>query len=141
MKSINHVHLVGFVGQDPKINPMKDGTRCATFQLATSDTWKDKNTGEQKSLTEWHTIVIFNSVLVTVVEKYIKKGSYIYVEGELKTRKWTNKDGVEMPKTEIVLKNYKGELIVFDRPNSPTTLYKTETAPSYSMDLDDEVPF
>ena len=108
--SLNRVMLIGNLGRDPEIRSTNDGRRIANLSIATSDTWRDKNSGERKERTEWHRIVIFNEHLVEVVEKYVHKGDKIYVEGALQTRKWTDNSNVERYSTEVVLQNFKGEL-------------------------------
>src|SRR5215470_10837201 len=112
--SVNKVILVGNLGRDPEIRSTQDGTRVANLSLATSESWRDKNTGERKERTEWHRVVIFNERLVDVVEKYVKKGSKLYVEGALQTRKWTDNTGAEKYTTEVVLQRFRGELTMLD---------------------------
>ena len=112
--SINKVILVGNLGRDPEIRSTNDGTRIANLRLATSETWRDRNSGERKERTEWHSVVIFNERLVEVVEKYVKKGSKLYVEGALQTRKWTDNQGQERYSTEVVLQRFRGELTMLD---------------------------
>ena len=112
--SINKVILVGNLGRDPEIRSTQDGMRIANLGIATSDTWRDKMSGERKERTEWHRVVIFNERLVEIAEKYLKKGSKIYVEGALQTRKWTDNAGVEKYSTEVVLQKFRGELTMLD---------------------------
>jgi single-strand DNA-binding protein len=112
--SVNKVILVGNLGRDPEIRSTQDGTRIANLSLATSESWRDKNSGERKERTEWHRVVIFNDKLVEVVEKFLKKGSKIYVEGALQTRKWTDQSGTEKYSTEVVLQRFRGELTMLD---------------------------
>src|SRR6202158_52078 len=112
--SVNKVILVGNLGRDPEIRSTNDGTRIANLNLATSESWRDRNSGERKERTEWHRVVIFNENLVTIAEKYMKKGSKIYVEGALQTRKWTDNAGVEKYSTEVVLQRFRGELTMLD---------------------------
>jgi single-strand DNA-binding protein len=112
--SINKVILVGNLGRDPEIRSTNDGTRIANLALATSESWRDRNSGERKERTEWHRVVIFNERLVEIAEKYLRKGSKIYVEGALQTRKWTDNAGVEKYSTEIVLQRFRGELTMLD---------------------------
>jgi single-strand DNA-binding protein len=112
--SVNKVILVGNLGRDPEIRSTTGGQRIANFSLATSENWRDRTSGERKERTEWHRVVIFNERLVDVVEKYVKKGSKLYIEGALQTRKWTDKDGAERYTTEIVLQNFRGELTMLD---------------------------
>lgn len=110
--SVNKVILIGFVGQDPTINSTQDGREIANLSLATSDKWTDKQTGEKRERTEWHRIVIFNEGLVKVVKSYVHKGSKLYVEGKLQTRKWTDNKGVERYSTEIVLQGYQAQIVM-----------------------------
>lgn len=112
--SVNKVILVGNLGRDPEIRNMQDGGRVANLSVATSETWRDKASGERKEKTEWHRVVVFNDRLVDVIEKYLKKGSKIYVEGQLQTRKWTDQSGQERYSTEVVLQKYRGELTMLD---------------------------
>ncbi|PZO86158.1 MAG: single-stranded DNA-binding protein [Micavibrio aeruginosavorus] len=116
--SINKVILVGNVGNDPEIKTMQSGDRVANLSIATSETWKDKNSGERKEKTEWHRVVVFNQNLVNVVENYIKKGAKLYVEGQLETRSYENKDGQKVYTTEIVLKAFRGEITMLDSKGS-----------------------
>jgi len=109
--SFNRATLLGNVGQDPEIRSTQDGRRIATFSLATSESWKDRHTGERKESTEWHRIVVFNEGLVeNVVEKYVRKGSKLLIEGQIRTRKWTDQQGVDRYTTEVVLSAYNGTL-------------------------------
>jgi single-strand DNA-binding protein len=108
--SVNKVILVGNLGKDPEIRTLNSGDRVANLRIATSETWRDKSSGERKEKTEWHQVVIFNDNLVKVAENYLKKGSTIYIEGSLQTRKWTDQQGVEKYSTEIVLQKFRGEL-------------------------------
>jgi single-strand DNA-binding protein len=110
--SLNKVQLIGHLGKDPEIRSFQNGGKAASLSLATSESWKDKETGERKERTEWHRISITNDGLVGVVEKYLKKGAKIYIEGQLETRKWTDKEGQERYSTEIVLRPYSGELLM-----------------------------
>ena len=112
--SVNKVILVGNLGRDPEIRSTGDGTKVASLSVATSETWKDRNSGERKEKTEWHRVVIFNDRLVDVVERFLKKGSKVYVEGALQTRKWTDNGGQERYTTEIVLQKFRGELTMLD---------------------------
>src|SRR5476651_1692974 len=112
--SVNKVILVGNLGRDPEIRSTQDGLRIANLSLATSESWRDKNSGERKEKTEWHRVVIFNENLVKVAEQYLKKGSKIYVEGALQTRKYTDQSGVEKYSTEVVLQRFRGELTMLD---------------------------
>lgn len=108
--SVNKVIIIGNLGRDPEIRSMPNGDRVANLSVATSESWKDKSTGERKEKTEWHRVTIFNDNIVKVVESYVKKGSTVYIEGALQTRKWTDQAGVEKYSTEIVVSRFKGEL-------------------------------
>ena len=108
--SVNKVILVGNLGRDPEVRKMGDGSPVVNLSLATSENWRDKNTGERREKTEWHRVVIFNENLAKVAQNYLKKGSTIYIEGQLQTRKWTDQAGVEKYSTEVVLQRYRGEL-------------------------------
>lgn len=112
MASLNKVQLIGNLGRDPEIRTLNNGDRIANLRIATSETWKDKSSGERKERTEWHQVVIFNDALVGVVERYLKKGSTVYVEGALQTRKWTDQSGADKYTTEVVLQRFKGELVM-----------------------------
>ncbi|TNE62052.1 MAG: single-stranded DNA-binding protein [Alphaproteobacteria bacterium] len=108
--SVNKVILVGNLGRDPEVRTMQDGSPVVNLSIATSETWRDRASGERKERTEWHRVVIFNENLAKVAQQYLKKGSTIYVEGQLQTRKWTDQSGQEKYTTEIVLQRYRGEL-------------------------------
>ena len=108
--SVNKVIIIGNVGRDPEVRSTQDGAKIANLSVATSESWEDKSSGERKERTEWHRVVIFNERLAEVAEKYLKKGSKVYVEGQLQTRKWTDKDGREKYTTEIVLQKFRGEI-------------------------------
>ena len=112
--SVNKVILVGNVGKDPEIRRTQDGRPIANLSLATSESWRDKNSGEKKERTEWHRVVIFSEPLCKVVEQYVKKGSKLYIEGALQTRKWTDQSGVEKYSTEVVLQGFNGSLTMLD---------------------------
>jgi len=112
--SVNKVILIGNLGRDPEVRTMQNGNRVANLSVATSETWRDKASGERKERTEWHRVVIFNDWLVDIAEKYLRKGSKVYLEGALQTRKWTDKDGAEKYSTEVVLQQYRGELTMLD---------------------------
>ena len=115
--SVNKVILVGNLGKDPEVRRMTSGDPVVNLSIATSESWRDKASGERKEKTEWHRVVIFNKNLADVAEKYLKKGSKVYVEGQLQTRKWTDKDGAEKYSTEVVLQNFRGELTMLDGRN------------------------
>lgn len=149
--SVNKVILVGNLGRDPEIRSMQDGSKIVQLSLATSETWKDRTTGERKDKTEWHRIVIFNDKLAEICEKYLNKGSRIYVEGQLQTRKWTDQQGQEKYTTEIIVPRFRGELTILDSRNNGSSVSDIASAdydpgPSQSStfsssDLDDEIPF
>lgn len=136
MSSVNKVILVGNLGRDPEIRTTQDGKKIANLSIATAERWKDKNSGEKKEKTEWHRVVIFNERLSDVAEKYLKKGSKVYLEGSLQTRKW-EKDGKDVYTTEIVLQNFRGELTMLDGKSSGDT---SEAQPK-PIDLDDDIPW
>ena len=149
--SLNKVLLIGRLGADPEIKQMVNGKSVARLSLATSNTWKDKNTGEKKEKTEWHRIVIFNEGLVNVVQQYVKKGAQVYIEGQLTTRKWRDeKSGTDKYSTEVVLQGFNSSFKILSSKNSQTenltdnspeksSLPNDENIPS--NDLDDEIPF
>ena len=157
--SVNKVILVGNLGRDPEIRTLNSGDRVANLRIATSETWRDKATDERKEKTEWHQVVIFNENIVKVAENYLKKGSTVYVEGSLQTRKWTDQQGVEKYSTEIVLQRFRGELTMIggrgegassgggdygsssDFQPSGGRTQGTGPRESFSADLDDEIPF
>src|SRR5499425_2082062 len=112
--SVNKVILVGNLGRDPEIRSTQDGNRVANLAVATSESWRDRVSGERKERTEWHRVVIFNERLAEVAEKYLRKGSKVYVEGQLQTRKWTDQQGQEKYTTEVVLGRFRGELTMLD---------------------------
>lgn len=150
--SVNKVILIGNLGKDPEIRAFQNGGRVASFSVATSESWKDRTTGEKKDRTEWHRVSVLNDKLVEIVERYIKKGSKVYIEGQLETRKWTDKDGQEKYSTEVVLRPFRGEITMLDGANSN----RSGAAPAMteeqafgggggsigsSADLDDSIPF
>ena len=112
--SVNKVILVGNLGRDPEIRSMQNGGRVANLSVATSESWKDRQSGERREKTEWHRVVIFNENLLDVAEKYLQKGSKVYIEGQLQTRKWQDQSGVDKYSTEIVLQRFRGELQMLD---------------------------
>ncbi|MEI8394954.1 MAG: single-stranded DNA-binding protein [Rhodospirillaceae bacterium] len=112
--SVNKVILIGNVGKDPEIRSFQNGGRVANFTLATSESWKDRSSGERREKTEWHRVAVFSEALVGVVERFVKKGSKLYVEGQLETRKWTDQSGQEKYTTEVVLKQFRSELTLLD---------------------------
>ena len=113
--SVNKVILIGNLGADPEIRRTQDGRPIANLRVATSDSWRDKATGERKEKTEWHRVVIFSEGLCKIAEQYLKKGSKVYLEGQLQTRKWTDKDNIERYSTEVVLQNFNSQLTMLDR--------------------------
>ena len=161
--SVNKVILVGNLGRDPEVRHTQDGKPIVSLSLATSESWRDRTSGERKEKTEWHRVVIFNEALAKVAEQYLKKGSTIYVEGQLQTRKYTDKDGAEKFSTEVVLQNFRGELTMLGGrgdgggmgggsmggggdefgQSSPMERPRMGGAKAQipSRDLDDEVPF
>lgn len=124
MASLNRAQLIGNLGADPEIRRMQDGSPVASFRIATTDAWKDKATGDKRERTEWHSVVCFGEGLCGVIEKHVRKGQKIFVEGQLSTRKWTGNDGVDRYSTEVVLRPYAGELILLGgggaRPPAPS---------------------
>lgn len=115
MSSVNKVILIGNCGKDPECRTMQNGGKVANLSLATSESWRDKSSGEKKEKTEWHRIVVFGP-LADIVEKYVHKGSKVYASGQLSTRKWTDKDGAEKYSTEVVLQGFGAELVLLDKP-------------------------
>lgn len=143
MASINKVILVGHLGKDPEIRATNSGDKIANLSVATSESWRDKASGERKDKTEWHKVVIFNEGLAKVCESYLRKGSKVYLEGALQTRKWTDKDGAERYSTEVVLQKYRGELVLLDSKGDSDTAPARADRPveTFTADLDDEIPF
>ena len=144
--SVNKVILVGNLGKDPEVRRMTSGEPVVNLSIATSESWRDKASGERKEKTEWHRVVIFNKNLAEVAEKYLRKGSKVYVEGQLQTRKWTDKDGAEKYSTEVVLQNFRGELTMLDGRNGGEGggggRGAGESPASFQRDeMDDEIPF
>ena len=148
--SVNKVTLIGNLGRDPEVRSTQDGMKIVNLSLATSDNWKDRNSGERRERTEWHRVVIFNENLARVAEQYLRKGSKIYVEGQLQTRKWTDQNGQDRYTTEVVLQRYRGELTMLDgRGEGGGGGFKQDqgyggggAAPvGGPSDLDDEIPF
>ena len=147
--SVNKVILIGNLGADPEIRRTQDGRAIANLRLATSESWRDKSSGERKEKTEWHRVVIFSEGLCKIAETYLKKGSKVYVEGALQTRKWTDKDGAEKYSTEIVLQAFGGVLTMLDGPKSDAAPEKADhqnERPAARVmpkraDMDDEIPF
>lgn len=147
--SVNKVILLGFAGQDPELRATQDGREIASFSLATSESWKDKN-GEKKDKTEWHRIVVFSQGLVGIVKNYVKKGSKLYIEGQLQTRKWTDNNGVEKYTTEIVLQGFNATIQLLDGKKGEIDQHSKDKANGYQPEAketasddweDDSVPF
>ena len=148
--SINKVILVGNVGNDPEVKTFQSGDKVINFSIATSESWKDKESGEQKSITEWHKVAIFNNALVEIADKFVKKGMKIYIEGQLQTRKWQDSSGNDRYSTEVVLQGFNSSLTMLgnnnqsmknsqnsqDKSNLPNDQISQENS-----DLDDEIPF
>ena len=153
--SVNRVIIVGNLGKDPEIRTTQSGDRIANLSVATSETWRDKQSGERKERTEWHRVVIFGDALAGVAEKYLRKGSKVYLEGQLQTRKWQDQSGADRYSTEIVLQPFRGTLTMLDSPSDgqhddtrsprpdrddPRTNAGTGGGARYD-DLDDDIPF
>lgn len=153
--SINKVILVGNLGADPKVSNTQSGSKIVNLSVATTDTWKDKLSGERKDRTEWHRVVIFNSQLADIAERYLRKGSKVYIEGQLQTRKWEDNTGVERYTTEVVLQNFSGNLTLLDSRgdgapaggndvfsgSSSSGGWDASPAAAPAADLDDDIPF
>ena len=151
--SVNKVTLVGNLGRDPEVRAMQNGDKIVQLSVATSDRWKDKNSGEQRERTEWHRVVIFNDALGKIAEQYLKKGNTVYLEGQLQTRKWTDQQsGQEKYSTEVVLQKYRGELTLLgSRSENEISKYQQNDeidqsnqismTENIASDLDDEIPF
>jgi single-strand DNA-binding protein len=141
--SLNKVTLIGNLGKDPEIRSTSDGREIASFSIATGESWKDKVTGEKKEKTEWHRIVVFKEGLVGVVKNYVKKGSKLYIEGQLQTRKWVDNNGQEKYTTEIVLQGFNASLILLDsKGGSAIHDTNSDNIPNFdNSELDDEIPF
>ncbi len=157
--SLNKVTLVGNIGRDPEVRSFQNGSKVCNLSLATSERWKDKETNEPKEKTEWHRIVVFNDKLVEIIEKYVHKGSKVYIEGQLETRKWTDASGTEKYSTEVVLRPYRGEIIFLDSKSevddSSSNVIEDDNVSSSKIenessnnsveelasDLDDDIPF
>ena len=137
--SVNKVILVGNLGRDPEVRSMQDGSKVVTFSVATSESWKDKDTGERKDKTEWNRVVVFNQNLADVAEKYLHKGSKVYIEGQLQTRKWQDQSGAEKYTTEVVLSRFRGEMVIMDGKNDGAISFD-QPVPEASG-VDDDIPF
>lgn len=143
MASVNKVILVGNLGRDPEVRSFQNGGKVAELRIATSEQWKDKNSGERKERTEWHTVKIFTEGLVNVAERYLRKGSKVYIEGSLQTRKWQDQAGADRYSTEIVLQGFGGTLVMLDGPagSSGGTQDQAGATSQQSADLDDDIPW
>jgi single-strand DNA-binding protein len=152
MAGVNKVIIVGNLGADPTSKSFQNGGKVVNLRIATSETWKDKSTGERKEKTEWHSVAIFNEALGTIAEKYLRKGSKVYIEGKLATRKWQDQSGADRYSTEIVLQGFDGQLVMLDGKsggdNSGADVVRDraitsrkDAAGAFDSDLDDEVPF
>lgn len=144
--SVNKVILVGNLGKDPDVRRMTSGEPVVNLSVATSESWRDKASGERKERTEWHRVVIFNENLAKVAEQYLRKGSKVYLEGQLSTRKWTDKDGAEKYSTEVVLNRFRGELVMLDSKGegggAVARSGSSDAPASFDRgDMDDEIPF
>lgn len=153
--SVNKVILVGNLGRDPEVRFMQDGTKVANLSVATSESWRDKQTGERREKTEWHRVVIWNQNLAEVAEKYLRKGSKVYLEGQLQTRKWQDQSGQDKYTTEVVLGRFRGELQILDSRGTQGAVPAGEPemvgagagagggggGAAVPADLDDEIPF
>ena len=135
MSSVNKVILVGNLGRDPEVRSMSSGDPVVNLSLATSERRKDKSSGEQREKTEWHRVVVFDERLCDVAQKYLRKGSKIYIEGQLQTRKWTDQQGVEKYSTEVVLRRFNGVLTMLDSRSDQSE------QPAPQVSLDDDIPF
>ena len=148
--SLNKVMLIGRLGQDPEVRNTQDGRSLCTFSIATSESWNDKNTGEKREKTEWHRVVVFNEGLVNIIQQYVKKGSNVFIEGQLQTRKWEDKDGIEKYTTEVVLQGFNSTFKILSSKNNQIENLKDSDVEKSSLpsnenvsssDLDDEIPF
>ncbi|MDR2157835.1 MAG: single-stranded DNA-binding protein [Holosporaceae bacterium] len=142
--SINKVILVGNLGKDPEVRSAQDGSKIVSFSIATSEYWKDKMSGERKEKTEWHRVVVFNPNLADICEKYLHKGSKVYLEGQLQTRKWQDQSGNEKYTTEVIISRFKGELTLLDsRQDGGGATFEapSEDGKSESSVIDDDIPF
>ena len=147
--SINKVILVGNVGNEPELKTFQRGDRVINFSIATRESWRDKESGEQKSITEWHKVAIFNNALVDIADKYVKKGMKVYLEGQLQTRKWQDASGNDRYTTEIVLQKYRGELVLLDKADTKSVESSKNIENKSPIDdfngkssnLDDDIPF
>jgi single-strand DNA-binding protein len=145
--SLNKVMLIGRLGQDPEVRNTQDGRSLCTFSIATSESWNDKNTGEKREKTEWHRVVVFNEGLVNIIQQYVKKGSNVFIEGQLQTRKWEDKDGIEKYTTEVVLQGFNSTFKMLDNRNSGSVdnnFSQDNAIPdssNFDSEIDDDIPF
>lgn len=145
--SINKVILIGNVGREPEIRTTQDGREIASLSIATSDSWRDKSTGEKREKTEWHRVVVFHENLVNIIKNYVKKGSKLFIEGSLQTRKWTDQAGAERFSTEVILQGYASTLTILDtRSNNDSNNQAPQNSNSNNFlsendIIDDEIPF
>jgi single-strand DNA-binding protein len=146
--SLNEATLIGNLGKDPEIRHTQDGRAIANFSIATSESWTDKRSGEKREKTEWHRIVVFSEGLAKICEKYLKKGSKVFVRGSIQTRKWQDQSGTDRYTTEIVLQGYRAQIVMLRRANSGGDDADTDYVPERSSrggaqhsDMDDEIPF
>ncbi|MDR0632385.1 MAG: single-stranded DNA-binding protein [Holosporaceae bacterium] len=140
--SVNKVILVGNLGKDPEVRSTQDGSKIVSFSMATSESWKDKVSGERKDKTEWHRVAVFNPNLAEICEKYLHKGSKVYIEGQLQTRKWQDQTGAERYTTEVILSRFRGELALLDSRSDSAAV--SDAAPGdkpESGPVDDDIPF
>ena len=140
MSSVNKVTLLGTLGKDPQITSFPSGDRIAEFSIATNERWTDKATGEKKEKVDWHKVVIRNDALVKVAENYLKKGQQVYIEGQLQTREWKNKEGVKNYATEVVIGRFKGELVLLGKDRDERRAQESIKR-SFADDLEDSIPF
>ena len=139
--SVNKVTLLGNLGRDPEVRSNQDGSKIVSFSLATTESWRDKATGDRKDRTEWHRVVVFNPNLADICEKYLKKGSKVYLEGQLQTRKWQDKDGVERYTTEVVIPRFRGELALLDSKGGIDMSEADIPSGQPVSGIDDDIPF
>jgi len=137
--SVNKVILVGNLGRDPEIRATQDGSKVASFSVATTESWKAKDSGERQDRTEWHRVVVFNQALADIVEKYVHRGSKVYIEGQLQTRKWQDQSGAERYTTEVVLSRFRGDLVLLDGRGDVGAPF--DAPMSDSVAFDDDIPF
>ena len=145
--SVNKVILIGNLGRDPEVRTFQNGNKLCNLRIATSETWRDKNSGERKERTEWHSVAIFSEPLAKVAEQYLRKGSKVYLEGQLETRKWQDQSGNDKYSTEVVLRPYSSTLTMLDGGSNDNSgggysaPQQQQSQPQPSRDLDDEIPF